>query len=120
MVLMEMTRAEFETAVQDGLDRVPLELSQLMDNVVVLVEEEPPEGEPDDLLGLYDGVPLPEREDSWGAPMLPDRITIFRGPLMRHCTTSEELVEEVAVTVVHEVAHHFGIDDERLHQLGWD
>lgn len=106
-------------AVADGLDRIPPELSRLMDNVVVLVEEEPPPGEPDDLLGLYDGVPLTERDSGWGEPVLPDRITIYRGPLMRHCGTTDELSDEVAVTVVHEVAHHFGIEDERLHELGW-
>ena len=71
------------------------------------------------LLGLYDGVPLTERDESWSM-VLPDRILIFRGPLERWCTSREELVEEIMVTVIHEVAHHFGIPDERLHELGWE
>jgi predicted Zn-dependent protease with MMP-like domain len=114
-----MTREEFESAVADGLDLVPPELTALMDNVVVLVEEEPPPDEPDDLLGLYEGVPLTERDSGWGSVELPDRITIFRGPALRSCRDRDEIVREVGVTVVHEIAHHFGIDDDRLHELGW-
>jgi len=110
---------EFELAVGDALDAVPAELLDLMDNVVFLVDDEPPAGEPD-LLGLYDGTPLTERGDAWAAGSLPDRITIFRGPLQRMCESREELLEEIAVTVVHEIAHHFGIGDDRLHELGWD
>jgi predicted Zn-dependent protease with MMP-like domain len=110
---------EFELAVGDALDAVPAELLDLMDNVVFLVDDEPPAGEPD-LLGLYDGTPLTERGDAWAAGSLPDRITIFRGPLQRMCESREELLEEIAVTVVHEIAHHFGISDNRLHELGWD
>lgn len=118
--MIELSRDEFEEAVSDGLDLVPTELTELMDNVVVLVEDEPPEeiGEPD-LLGLYEGVPLTERDEWWAAGSLPDRITIFRNPTLRLCDSPEQVVEEVAVTVVHEIAHHFGIDDERLHELGW-
>ena len=71
------------------------------------------------LLGLYDGVPLTERDDAWSMT-LPDRILVFKGPLERWCSTREELVEEIEVTVIHEVAHHFGIDDDRLHELGWE
>jgi len=71
------------------------------------------------LLGLYDGVPLTERDDSWSM-VLPDRILVFKGPLERWCSTREELVEEIEVTVIHEIAHHFGIDDDRLHELGWE
>ena len=124
------SEAEFERAVEDALDLIPAELRDAMDNVVVLVEDEP-EPEPDDvtaeeydelgrptLLGLYDGVPLTERDGGWSG-MLPDRILIFKGPLERWCRDHDELVEEIAVTVIHEVAHHFGIDDERLHELGW-
>ena len=116
--MFAMTREQFELAVADALDDVPAELLALMVNVVVLVEDEPPPGEPADLLGLYDGTPLTERDDGW-AGSLPDRITIFRGPTMRACEDVDEVVAEVAVTVVHEIAHHFGIDDERLHDLGW-
>jgi predicted Zn-dependent protease with MMP-like domain len=89
-----------------------------MDNVVVLVEEMPPANEPQDLLGLYEGTPLTER-DGWYAGVLPDRISVFRQPTLAICDTREEVVEEVLVTVVHEIAHHFGIDDDRLHELGW-
>jgi predicted Zn-dependent protease with MMP-like domain len=114
-----MTPEEFELAVADGLDLVPPDLTAHMKNVVVLIEEEPPPDEPDDLLGLYEGVPLTERETGWGAVEMPDRITIFRGPTLRYCEDLEEVAYEVGVTVVHEIAHHFGIDDERLHELGW-
>jgi predicted Zn-dependent protease with MMP-like domain len=84
---------------------------------VVLVEPEPPADDPD-LLGLYDGVALTDRYGDM-LPELPDRIFIYRGPLLDMCETEEELVEEVRITVVHEVAHHFGIDDARLHELGY-
>jgi predicted Zn-dependent protease with MMP-like domain len=114
---METTRAEFEELVSVALDGVPAELASLMDNVVVLVEDEPPADEPD-LLGLYDGVPLTERDSSYTF-LAPDRVFVFRGPLSRMCETPEELVEEVRITVVHEIAHHFGIDDEHLHDLGY-
>ncbi|GAA2008398.1 MULTISPECIES: metallopeptidase family protein [Nocardioides] len=108
----------FDALVDAALDEIPDELAQLVTNVVVLVEEEPPEGEPRDLLGLYDGVALTERDFSTILD-LPDRIFVFRGPLLRMCASEEELVEEVRITVVHEVAHHFGIDDDRLHELGY-
>ncbi len=113
---LEVTEAEFEAAVADALDSVPETLLNRMNNVVFLIEEEPPADEPD-LLGVYDGTPLTERGDHEG--QLPDQITIFRGPLTRTCSSREELVNEISVTVIHEIAHHFGIDDERLHVLGW-
>jgi predicted Zn-dependent protease with MMP-like domain len=122
-VPFEITREEFEEAVDDAIDGIPDDLAQAMNNVAILVVEEyePRPGEPADteLLGLYEGTPLTERDSWWGAGSLPDRISIFRGPLMRLCGSREELVEEILVTVVHEVAHHFGIDDDRLHELGW-
>ncbi|WP_129336501.1 metallopeptidase family protein [Cellulomonas endophytica] len=114
-----MTRDAFEDAVRDALDLVPPELTALMDNVVVLVEDEAPADDPE-LLGLYEGTPLTERDGWWAAGSLPDRITVFRLPTLRLCEDADEVVEEVAVTVVHEIAHHFGIDDDRLHALGWD
>ncbi len=120
VVVVRMSRAEFEDAVRDALDLIPDDLADQMDNVVVLVEDHPPTGEPEDLLGLYEGVSLTERDGWWAAGSLPDRITIFRIPTLEVCDTVEEVVEEVAVTVIHEIAHHFGIDDERLHELGWD
>lgn len=113
-----MTDEEFEEAVADALDLIPDELARMMSNVAVLVADEPPKGEVE-LLGLYEGTPLTERDGWWDAGSLPDRITVFKGPLTRMCAGREDLREEIAVTVVHEVAHHFGIDDDRLHELGW-
>ena len=113
-----MTDEEFEEAVGDALDLIPDELARLMSNVAVLVADEPSADEPD-LLGLYEGVPLTERDGWWDAGSLPDRITIYKGPLTRLCEDREDLLDEIAVTVVHEIAHHFGIDDQRLHALGW-
>jgi predicted Zn-dependent protease with MMP-like domain len=113
-----MTRERFEELVGEALDEVPEELLDLMDNVVVLVEDDPPPEEPD-LLGLYEGHALTERGFDYTG-VLPDRITLYRRPILRICDTEDDVVEEVAVTVVHEIAHHFGIDDARLHELGWD
>ena len=113
-----MEPERFDELVDQALDGIPDELASLVRNVVVLVEDEPPEDEPDDLLGLYDGVALTERDGTLGVE-LPDRIFIFRGPLLDLCADEAELVEEVRITVVHEVAHHFGIDDDRLHELGY-
>jgi predicted Zn-dependent protease with MMP-like domain len=115
--VLEMEREDFEELVAEALDRIPPELTRLMDNVAVFVEEEPPEGEPE-LLGLYEGTPLTERGE-WYAGVLPDRITIYRGPTLRMCETREDVVAETEVTVVHEIAHHFGIDEQRLHDLGY-
>ncbi|WP_425957037.1 metallopeptidase family protein [Xylanimonas sp. McL0601] len=115
---MEFSRPDFEGAVADALDTVPPELTAMMDNVVVLVEDDAPPDDPE-LLGLYEGVPLTERGLWWAAGALPDRITIFRNPTLAICETRDDVVEEVAITVVHEIAHHFGIDDDRLHELGW-
>ncbi|MFI7586183.1 metallopeptidase family protein [Spongisporangium articulatum] len=113
-----MSRERFEELVSDALDSVPEELTRMMNNVVILVEDDPPPGE-DDLLGLYEGTPLTERDSFWAAGSLPDRITIYRNPTLAVCDTEEDVVDEVGITVVHEIAHHFGISDERLHALGW-
>jgi predicted Zn-dependent protease with MMP-like domain len=112
---VEMSVARFEELVGDALDTVPPELARLMNNVVVLVED----ADPDEagLLGLYEGIALTERADYSG--VLPDRITIFRLPILALCRTEEQVVREVTVTVLHEIAHHFGIDEATLHQLGW-
>ena len=115
--MIEMGRDRFEELVSDALDTVPPELTRLIDNCVVLVEDDAPAGDPD-LLGLYDGTPLTER-DSHYTMATPDRITIFRNPTLAMCESEEEVVEEVGITVVHEIAHHFGIDDDRLHELGY-
>ncbi|HEX5540912.1 MAG TPA: metallopeptidase family protein [Micromonospora sp.] len=114
---MEMSRERFEELVAEALDEVPEELLALMDNVVILVEDDSPEGEPE-LLGLYEGHALTSRGWDYSG-VLPDRILIFRNPILRMCGSEDEVVEEVAITIVHEIAHHFGIDDERLHELGW-
>jgi predicted Zn-dependent protease with MMP-like domain len=112
-----MSRERFEELVSDALDLVPPDLADLMDNVVVLVEDEAPAYDPH-LLGLYEGVPLTERGDTYGG-RLPDVITVFRLPTLAICETEDDVVEEVEITVVHEIAHHFGIDDDRLHELGY-
>lgn len=106
---------EFEEVVADALDQLPPRLTATFQNVLVVVEDE----HPDDphLLGLYEGVPLTEREAYSGA--LPDRITLYRIPLCLVSEDLDDLADEVQVTVVHEFAHHVGIDDERLHELGW-
>ena len=106
----------FEELVADALDEVPAELMALLDNVVVLVEDRNDE-EPD-LLGLYEGYALTERGwDHSGA--LPDRIMVYREAICEICDDEDQVAEEVTITVVHEIAHHFGIDDDRLHALGW-
>lgn len=115
---VEMSPDRFSELVSDALDEVPAELLRLMDNVVVLVEDEPDSGEPD-LLGVYEGYALTDRGWDYNA-VLPDRIIIFRNPTLRICETEAEVLEEIATTVVHEIAHHFGIDDSRLTELGWD
>ena len=119
-----MSDDEFESAVSDALNRIPAKIAQAMDNVAVFIDDDyvpGPDEDPDTvLLGLYEGVPLTERDSWWDAGSLPDRITIFRQPILDICESRDEVVEEVAVTVIHEIAHHFGIDDERLHELGWD
>lgn len=109
---------KFDSLVSLALDQVPSQLANLMDNCVVLVEDRPPSDGPADLLGLYEGIPLTERGEFYSA-VLPDRIFIFREPILAICRTYEEVVEQVHITVVHEIAHHFGIDDERLHALGY-
>ena len=107
-------RYRFEQLVSDALDDLPDELLAVLDNVVVQVEDRHPD-EPD-LLGLYDGVPHTERSGQEG----PDVVSIYRLALCEMCEDDDDLAEEVYVTVVHELAHAAGIDDERLHQLGWD
>jgi len=113
-----MSVEEFDGLVERALDSVPPELLDLVENCVVLVEGEPP-AEMAGLLGLYDGVPLTERGETY-AGVLPDRILIFRSAILAVCESHDEVVDEVRITVVHEIAHHFGIDDDRLHELGYD
>ena len=112
-----MERDDFERLVDAALETIPDEIASVVRNVAVIVEDDAPPDDPD-LLGLYDGIALTER---YGDPLmeLPDRIFIYRKPLLAFCEDAEHLAEEVRVTVVHEVAHHFGIDDDRLDELGY-
>jgi predicted Zn-dependent protease with MMP-like domain len=112
------SRRRFEALVAESLDELPGWIQEAMDNVAVLVEERPPEGD-EELLGLYEGIAQTERLDYAGA--LPDKITLFRSPIEAEAgDDDEELRAVVAETIVHEIAHHFGISDERLEALGWD
>ena len=111
-----MSPQRFEELVGDALDLIPQQLAAAIDNEVFLVADR--NAEEPDLLGLYEGVALTER-DSFYAGALPDTISIYREALLDVCDSEQQVVDEVAVTVIHEVAHHFGIDDERLHELGW-
>ena len=113
---VRMTPQRFDELVGDALDLVPPDLAAAIDNVVILVADR--NADEPDLLGLYEGIALTER-DSWYGGSLPDTITIYREALLDVCDSDAEVVDEVAITVIHEIAHHFGIDDERLHELGW-
>jgi predicted Zn-dependent protease with MMP-like domain len=113
---VEMSRERFEELVADALDQIPRQFMAEMSNVVVLVEDVNPEYR--NLLGLYHGVALTSRTSHY-AGVLPDRITIYRLPILRICHTEEDVVRQVGITVIHEVGHHFGIDDDTLHELGW-
>lgn len=118
---VQMSDDEFDAAVGDALAQIPEALSSKIDNVAVFVEDryepEPWEDPHTALLGLYEGIPLTERgSEPWA---MPDRITLFKEHILEICETSEDVVEQVTITVVHEVAHFFGIDDARLHRLGW-
>ncbi len=114
--------AAFDRLVENAIDSLPNQLLDGLSNVEITVKDVPPpspEGEGDELLlGLYEGVPQTERE--LGMPMLPDRITLFRRPLELRAQSRSELGHLVRETVIHEIAHHFGIDDDRLGELGWD
>jgi predicted Zn-dependent protease with MMP-like domain len=113
--VIEVAREEFEELVAEALDGIPERLTSEMRNVVIVVEDDAPHP---GLLGLYHGVPLTERGSGY-AGFLPDRISIYRRNICRMCHSHEEVVREVRITVVHEIGHHFGIDDKRLHELGY-
>jgi len=106
---------EFATMVGDALDELPEALAEAMDNVAVVVDEWPDEP----LLGLYEGVPLTRRGPVGYGGVMPDLITIYRGPLCERARDRDDLARQVRITVLHEIGHHFGIDDERLGELGW-
>jgi predicted Zn-dependent protease with MMP-like domain len=114
--LIRVEPERFEEMVGAALDSLPDDLGRLISNVAVMVENGPG---PPGLLGLYQGIPLTQRTASGYAGVLPDRITIYRRAICAICNTEAEVVEEVRRTVIHEVAHHFGIGDERLRELGW-
>ena len=113
---VRMSPQRFDELVSDALDQIPSKLTKALENVVVLVGDR--NADEPDILGLYEGTALTERDSSYFGS-LPDTITIYRGALLDFCESEQEVVEEVMVTVVHEIAHHFGIDDDRLHELGW-
>lgn len=106
----------FEELVDAGFDLIPPGLLDHLRNTVILIEDYHPSGP--GILGLYEGVALTERTSDFSAH-LPDAITIYRGALCDYCRSESELVQQVAITVVHEVGHYFGLDDADLHQLGW-
>ena len=114
---LDLTPEQFDELVDAALDQIPDGLAARVDNLVVLVEDDAPADDPD-LLGLYEGVALTE-QDGANLARLPDRVLVFRRPLLALCSTPEQLVEEVRITVVHEIGHHFGLDEDRLHELGW-
>ena len=115
--MREMDAATFESLVVEELDRLPDDMFDGLDNVVFVVEDRPEDGSLD-LLGLYDGVALTERQ-AYGVGELPDRIVVYREPHLDVCDDERALRDEVHTTLVHEIAHFYGIDDERLHELGW-
>jgi predicted Zn-dependent protease with MMP-like domain len=115
--VIEISPRAFEDLVAKALDGMPPAIAAMFDNVVVMVEDELPDDP--HLLGLYEGVPLTERDGGYGLMAMPDRITVFRLPICRISRTEADVIDEVRITVVHELGHHVGIDDDRLHQLGW-
>lgn len=121
--MIDLGLKSFERLVQQALEDLPDEFAERLENVAVVVEEEPdpeeleemgldPQQDADELFGLYQGVPLIERESSYSA--LPDRIVIYRGPILRACDSPQEVVREVKLTVIHELGHHFGLSDEEM------
>lgn len=115
--MIELGAEDFEQLVTAELDALPDRVVDGLDNVVFLIEDRPPDGSLD-MLGVYEGFDLTER-GTYGYGELPDRIILFREPLLAICETIEELRDEVHITLVHEIAHYYGIDDEQLHELGW-
>lgn len=123
MRMIEVSPARFATLVADALDSIPDDIASRMDNIAVVVDDFAPPGR---LLGLYEGVPLTNRAHYGegrpggdGGMVMPDRVTIFRRSICAMCHTDQQVVDQVRTTVIHEVGHHFGLSDERLHELGW-
>ena len=113
---MDIGEEDFYALVEEALATLPEELIDDLENVAIVVEDEPEDGS--ETLGVYEGTALTERDSSWFG-MLPDRGVLFRGPLSRMCEDEDDLFEEIAITLVHEIGHYHGIDEERLHELGW-
>lgn len=127
--MLELAESEFEELVGKALDGLPGEFRQYLEEIGIVVENTPDESllrelgmdpEEETLFGLYQGQPLTERSIVDDVESLPAKISIYRDPLLHHCRDLEELVQEIQITVVHEIAHHFGIDEGRLEELGWD
>jgi predicted Zn-dependent protease with MMP-like domain len=115
--MIEVSEDRFAELVEAAFAAVPGELAALLDNVVLFIEDDAPPDDPT-LLGLYDGIPLTERDGTY-AGVMPDRIFVYRNPTLEICDTEQDVIDEVGITVVHEIAHHFGIEDDRLHELGY-
>lgn len=113
---IEVSEEEFEELVEDALERIPDKLLRSASNVALVTEDYNPHSR--NILGLYQGIALTERNSEYSS-VLPDKITIYRKAICDRVHTREELIEQVAITVIHELGHHFGIDDARLHDLGW-
>jgi predicted Zn-dependent protease with MMP-like domain len=114
---VELDAEAFEALVVDELDRLPDDMVDGLENLVFVVEDRPEDGSLD-VLGLYDGYALTER-DRYGLGEMPDRIILYREPLLAIADDEDELRDEIHITLVHEIAHFYGIDDDRLHDLGW-
>lgn len=115
--MIDVDADRFEELVTQAFDAIPAGLLDLLDNVVLFIEDDAPPHDPH-LLGLYDGIPNTERDSTY-AGVVPDRIFVYRNPTLAICDTEADVVDEVRITVVHEIAHFFGIDDDRLHELGY-
>lgn len=114
---MDVTEEVFDALIDEALGNLPPEVLDGLDNVIIVTEDEPEDGS--DTLGWYEGIALTERDTNYGMGFLPDRVVLFRGPLTRMCADEEELLEEIEITLMHELGHYHGIDEDRLHALGW-
>ena len=111
--MIRMSRADFERVVESALDELPEVFAEQLENLAVVIEDEPdPEDNGDELFGLYSGVPLIDRGASYSG--LPDRVLIYRGPILRVCRSRREVVSEIKKTVIHEIGHHFGLDEHEM------
>ena len=113
---MQISAEKFELLVEEALGELPEQLTDGIDNLIFVIEDEPEDGS--DTLGVYEGTALTER-DGYGYGQLPDRVVLFQGPLTRMCEDEDELYDEIWITLVHELGHYHGIEEEALHELGW-